>query len=64
MYLRTLQRERRKAVADFDERGFGGSPSGVTFTSLHGDLITEIFNGQTKCQAGPHAAGFSTDIKP
>ena len=62
MYWRTLQRERSKAVADLDERGFGGFPSGLPFTSLHGDLITEIFNGQTKRQAGPHAAGFSTDL--
>ena len=59
LYLRTLQRERSKAVADLDERGFGGSLSGLPFTSLHGGLI---FNGQTKHQAGPHAAGFSTDI--
>ena len=62
VYLRTLQSERSKTVADLDERGFGGPLSGQPFTSLHGDLITEIFNGQTKRQAGPHAAGFSTDI--
>ena len=62
VYLRTLQSKRSKTVADLDERGFGGPLSGQPFTSLHGDLITEIFNGQTKCQAGPHAAGFSTGI--
>ena len=62
VYLRTLQRERSKAVADLNEQGFGVSLSGLPFTSLHGDLITEIFIGQTKRQAGPHAAGFSTDI--
>ena len=33
----------------------------LPFTSLHGDFIMEIFNGQTKCQAGSHIAGFSTD---
>ena len=49
-------------MANLDERGFGGSLSGLPSTSLHGDLIPKIFNGQTKCQAGPHAAGFSTDI--
>ena len=50
-----------KVVADLDERGFGISPSALPFTSLH-SLITEILNGQTKRQARPHAAGFSTDI--
>ena len=61
VYLRTLQREGRKVVADLDERGFGISLSALPFTSLH-SLITEILNGQTKRQARPHAAGFSTDI--
>ena len=36
--------------------------SGLPFTSLDGDLITELFNGQTKRQEGPHAVGFSKDI--
>ena len=49
-------------MADLDEQDFGGSVSGLPFTSLHEDLITEIFNVQKECQAGPHAAGFSTDI--
>ena len=29
---------------------------------IHGDLVTEIFNGQTKRQTGPHGSGFSTNI--
>ena len=40
VYLRILQRERSKAVADLNERGFGVSLSGLPFTSLHCDLIT------------------------
>ena len=62
MFLKTLQRERSKAVVDLDERGFGGSLASLPFTSLHGNLMTEIFNGQTIRQAGPQAAGFSRDI--
>ena len=62
MYTRALQSERSKAVADLDERGLGDSLSGLPFTSLLGDLITEIFNYQTKRQAGTYAVGFSTDI--
>ena len=60
--MRTLQSERSKAVADLDERSIGGSLSGLPFTSLHGDLITGIFNSQTKRKAGPHADGFSKKI--
>ena len=62
VYLRTLQRDWSKAVAGLDEIGLDGFLSGLPFSSLHGDLTTEIFNGQTKLQAGPHAAGVSTDI--
>ena len=60
MHLRTLQKERTKTVADLKQQCFGGSLSGLPFTSLHDDLITEIFNGKTKPQVGPHAAGFNT----
>ena len=62
VYLRTLQSKQRKAVIDLDEQVLGGSLLGLPFTSLHGDLITEILNGQTKRQAGELAAGFSIDI--
>ena len=46
-------------MMDLTYRGFSGSLSGDSFCCLHGDLITEIFNGQTKRQAGSHCAGFS-----
>ena len=49
-------------MVDLDEQVLGGSLLGLPFTSLHGDLITEILNGQTKRQAGELAAGFSIDI--
>ena len=49
-------------MMDLTQRGFGGSLLGDSFFCLHGDLIKEIFNGQTKRQAGPHCARFSTDI--
>ena len=29
---------------------------------IHGDLVTEVFNGQTKRQAGPHRLGFSNNV--
>ena len=62
VYLRELQHINSNAITDLTQCGFGGSLSGDSFSYLHGDFITEIFNGQTKRQAGPHCAGFSTDI--
>ena len=59
VYLRELQRINNKAIIGLTQRG---SLLGDSFSCLHGDLITEIFNGQTKRQAGPHCAGFSTVI--
>ena len=44
------------------KRGIGGSLSGDKFSSIHGDLITEVFNGETKRQAGSHRSGFSTNV--
>ena len=44
------------------KRGTGGSLSGDKFSSIHGDLITEVFNGEIKRQVGPHRSGFSTNV--
>jgi hypothetical protein len=50
------------AFTELSERGFGGSLSGEKFSAIHGDLITEIYNGETKGTAGPFRSGYSTDI--
>ena len=63
VYLRFLETSNIPAITDLKERGFGGSISGEPFSTIHGDLITELFNGQTKRQAGPHSLGFSTNIE-
>ena len=62
VYLRELQSIDSNAMMDLAQRGFGGSISGDSFSCLHGDLIKGKFNRQPKSQAGPHCAGFSTDI--
>ena len=62
MYLRNLEQQNHQAFKELSERGFGCSITGQNFSTLHGDLITEIFNGQTKRQAGPHRTGLSMDI--
>ena len=62
VYLQELQRIDSNAMMDLTQRGFDDSLSGDSFSCLHGDLVTEIFNGQTKRPTGSHCAGFSTDI--
>ena len=39
-----------------------GNLSGDKFSSIHRDLITEVFNGETKRQAGSRRSGFSTNV--
>ena len=61
-YLNNLKISNPQAYEDLLNRLFGGSITGQSFSTIHGDLITELFNGQTKGTAGPFRAGFSTDI--
>ena len=42
------------------KRSVCASISGENFTSVHGDMITEIFNGKTKGTPGPFRPGSST----
>ena len=62
VFLQNMCTENEKAFQHLSERGFGASVSGERFTSIHGYLITELFNKLTKDTAGPFHAGFSTDI--
>ena len=61
VFLRDLERKNHPAIADLKQKGFGGSLSGNKFSSIHGDLITEIFNGETKRNSGPFRAGYGSD---
>ena len=61
VYLRTLQAQSHPAFEELKERGFGGSVGGGAFSTIHGDLITELFNKETKGTAGPFRSGFSTN---
>ena len=60
IYLRDLERRNDRAFTDLKLRGFGGSLFGAKFSNIHGDMITEVFNGETKRKAGPFRPGFST----
>ena len=57
-----LEKHHDPAFIELSERGFGGSLSGEKFSEIHGDLITEIYNGETKGTAGPFRSGYSTDL--
>ena len=60
VYLRDLERKSHP-VKKMKLRGFGGSLSGTPFSNIHGDMITEVFNGGTKRISGPYRAGYSTE---
>ena len=59
VYLRDLERNSHPAFKEMKLRGFGGSLSGTPFSNIHGDLITVVFNGETKRNAVPYRAGYS-----
>ena len=62
VYLSDLEAKGDPAIDNLIKGGIGGSLSGDKFSSIHGDLITKVFNGETKQQAGPHRSGFSTNV--
>ena len=62
VYLSDLEAKGDPATDNLIKRGIGGSLSGDKFSSIHGGLITEVFNSETKRQAGPHRSGFSTNV--
>ena len=61
-YFSDLEAKGDPAIGNLIKRGIGGSLSGDKFWSIHGDLITEVFNSETKRQTGPHRSGFSTNV--
>ena len=63
VYLQDLKRKFHPAYQDLKSRGHGGSITGDSFSMMHGDLITELFNKETKGTAGPFRSGFSTNIE-
>ena len=46
--LRSMEQHNHPAITNLKEARFGGSISGKPFSSIHGDLITELFNKETK----------------
>ncbi|XP_057316865.1 uncharacterized protein LOC130657893 [Hydractinia symbiolongicarpus] len=60
--LTDLKSSNNPAYQELLERGFGANYSGEKFATVHGDLVTEYFNRETKGTAGPFRSGFSTNI--
>ena len=48
---------------ELSTNGYSASLSGASFGGIHGDLLTEWFNKETKGTAGPFRSGYSTDVK-
>ena len=61
-YILNLKQTDHEAYRELKKKGMGRSKTGQKFSAIHGDLITELFNKETKGTAGPFRAGFSTDI--
>ena len=51
---------RSHSIPWFKTKWIVGSITGETFSAIHGDLFTELFNKETKGTAGPFCSGFST----
>ena len=62
VYLSDLKQSNHVAFQQFQSKGMGGSITGEKFSAVHGDLITELFNKETKGTSGPFRCGFSTYI--
>ena len=44
MHFGKMQQDKHPAIEDLRNRGFGGSLSGSNFSTIHGDLVTEVFD--------------------
>ena len=60
--LNNLKSNSHAAYEDLRSREFGANYSGEKFATVHGDLVTEYFNRETRGTAGPFRSGYSTNI--
>lgn len=62
--LSALSIQNGETWEDFLANGFGDSMSGETFSTIHGDLITEAtITGEVKVRSGPMHGGYSSSEK-
>ena len=48
--LQSLRKENKKQFNELKGKRFGASLTGDVFSTIHGDLVTELFNKETKGQ--------------
>ena len=63
VFLRDMEEKGHPAFHNLRTKVFEGSISGDRFSTIHGDLITELFNKETKGTAGPFRSEFSSNIE-
>ena len=63
VFLRNEQYLNPMVYQDLSTSGYSVSLSGASFSGIHGDLLTEWFNKETKGTAGPFRSGYSADVK-
>ena len=59
--LYSLTNEKKEQFNELKEKGFGASLTGDVFSTIHGDLVTKLFNKETKGTSGPFRCSFSTN---
>ena len=60
--LQSLRKENKEEFNELKEKRFGASLTGDVFSTIHGDLVTELFNKDTKGTSGPFRCSFSINI--
>ena len=63
VFLTEEKRLNSLAYQDLKHYVYGASLTGSHFSGLHGDLMTELYNKETKGTAGPFRSGYSTDMQ-
>ena len=61
--LCSMQRNIEDGFKDLSIYVHGSASTGLRFSAIHGDLVTEHFNRETKGTAGPFRSGYSTDLR-
>ena len=58
MFLSNLSKDNLSVFDDLLKYGFGAISLGETFTTIHGHLVTEHFNKESKGTTGSYRAGY------
>ena len=62
MNVQLLSKEDEGWFNEIKEKGFGSRLTRYVFSTIHSDLVTELFNKETKSTSGPLCCDFSINI--